>query len=185
MLKEKEYDAILAAVGSEPIVPPIPGVDGNNVVYAPDVYGNEDALAENVVIIGGGEVGVETGMHLAEKGHKVTVLEMLDMLAANAVPIHYYSMFKGAWEKLDNFNYVLQARCTSIGADKVTYTDADGKEHAIEAGSVVIAAGMKPKIDLALEFYGAGDRFFLIGDCNIAGNVQKAMRSAFSTASML
>ena len=67
-------------------VPPIPGVDGKNVVFAQDVYGNEDALAEKVVVIGGGEVGVETGMHLAEKGHKVTLLEMLDMLAPNAPP---------------------------------------------------------------------------------------------------
>jgi 2,4-dienoyl-CoA reductase-like NADH-dependent reductase (Old Yellow Enzyme family)/NADPH-dependent 2,4-dienoyl-CoA reductase/sulfur reductase-like enzyme len=185
MLKEEEYDAVLAAVGSEPIVPRIPGEDGENVVFAKDVYGNEDALAENVVIIGGGEVGVETGMHLAEKGHKVTLLEMQDMLAPDAVPIHYYVMFKEAWEKLENFKYILQARCNSIGADKVTYIDADGAEHAIEAGSVVIAVGMKPKNDLALEFYGVGDRFFMVGDCNVAGNVQKAMRSAFSTASML
>ena len=185
MLKKEKYDAVLVAVGSEPIVPRIPGVDGKNVVFAKDVYGNEDALAEKVVVIGGGEVGVETGMHLAEKGHKVTLLEMLDMLAPNAPPIHFYSMFKEAWEKLPNFKYILKARCTSIGANKVTYTDADGAEHTIEAGSVVIAVGMKPKNDLALKFYGAADRFFMIGDCNVAGNVQKAMRSAFSTASML
>jgi len=185
MLKGEEYDAVLVAVGSEPIVPPIPGADGKNVVFAKDVYGNEDALGENVVVIGGGEVGVETGMHLAEKGHKVTVLEMTDMLAPNAPPTHFYSMFKEAWEKLENFKYILQARCNGIGADKVTYIDADGTEHAIEAGSVVIAVGMKPKNDLALKFYGAADRFFIIGDCNVAGNVQKAMRSAFSTASML
>ncbi len=185
MLKEEKYDAVLAAVGSEPVVPRIPGADGQNVVFAKDVYGNEDALAENVVIIGGGEVGVETGMHLAEKGRRVTVLEMTNMLARDAVPIHYYSMFKEAWEKLENFKYILQARCNGIGADKVTYIDADGAEHAIEAGSVVLAVGMKAKNDLALEFYGTGDRFFIIGDCNVAGNVQKVMRSAFSTASML
>ncbi len=185
MLKEEEYDAVLAAVGSEPIVPNIPGVDGENVVFAPDVYGNEDALAENVVVIGGGEVGVETGMHLAEKGHRVTVLEMMDMLAPDAPPIHYYASFRKAWKKLENFKYILQARCNGIGKDKVTYIDANGKEHAIEAGSVVIAVGMKPKNDLALEFADAGDRFFIIGDCDRAGNIQKAMRSAFSTASML
>ena len=185
MLKGEGYGAVLASVGSEPIVPGIPGVDGKNVVFAKDVFGNEDALAENVVVIGGGTVGVETGMHLAEKGHNVTVLEMAHILARDAVPIHFYSMFREAWEKLENFQYILQARCNGIGADKVTYVDADGAEHAIEAGSVVIAAGIKPKDDLALEFYGAGDRFFMIGDCRGAGNVQKAMRTAFSTASML
>jgi 2,4-dienoyl-CoA reductase-like NADH-dependent reductase (Old Yellow Enzyme family)/thioredoxin reductase len=183
MLKAEEYDVVLAAVGSEPNVPQIPGVKGKNVMMAVDVYGQEDKLAKNVVVIGGGEVGVETGMHLAEKGHQVTVLEMTDMLARNSIPIHFYSMFRDAWEKLENFKFVLDARCTGIGAGKVTYLDKKGQEHSLAAGSVVIAAGMKPKSELALKFYGAGDCFYLIGDCKIPGNVQKAMRSAFSTAS--
>ena len=58
-------------------------------------------------------------------------------------------------------------------------------EHSIEAGSVVIAVGMKPRNDLALEFHDAADRFYIIGDCNVPGNIQKAMRSAFSIASTL
>jgi 2,4-dienoyl-CoA reductase-like NADH-dependent reductase (Old Yellow Enzyme family)/thioredoxin reductase len=184
-LQKEAYDAVLAAVGAEPIVPKIPGIEAKNVVYAPDVYGNKDNLAENVVIIGGGEVGVETGMYLAQKGHKVTVLEMQNMLASKAVPIHFYTMFKEAWEKEKNFKSILPARCTGIAADKVTYVDADGAEHNIKADSVVIAAGMKAKNDLAMQFYDAGDRLYMIGDCNVAGNVQKAMRSAFSTASTL
>jgi NADPH-dependent 2,4-dienoyl-CoA reductase/sulfur reductase-like enzyme len=149
------------------------------------VYGNEDALAENVVVIGGGEVGVETGMHLAEKGHQATILEMTDMLARNTVPIHYYSMFKEAWDKLPNFRYILNARCKSIEDNKVIYVDDAGMEHTIEAGSVVMSVGMKPKNDLGMTFYNAADRFFMIGDCDMTGNVQKAMRSAFSTASLI
>jgi 2,4-dienoyl-CoA reductase-like NADH-dependent reductase (Old Yellow Enzyme family)/thioredoxin reductase len=185
MLKKEKYDAVIVAVGSEPIIPQIPGVDGKNVVFAQDVYGNEDALAEKVVIIGGGEIGVETGIHLAEKGHKVTLLEMLDKLAPDAPPLHFYSMFEEAWEAQPNFKYILNARCTSIGTNEVTYIDAEGAEHAVEADSVVIAVGMKPKNDLALQFYGAGNRFLMIGDCSVAGNVRKAIRSAFSVASML
>jgi 2,4-dienoyl-CoA reductase-like NADH-dependent reductase (Old Yellow Enzyme family)/thioredoxin reductase len=183
LLTEKEYDVVLAAVGSEPIVPPIPGIDGKNVVFAKDVYGNEDKLAEKVVIIGGGEVGVETGMHLAEKGHDVTVLEMRDMLAPDSTPIHFYTMFREAWEKLPNFRSILQARCTAISTNSVTYVVGEGEERNIEAGSVVIAVGMKAKQDQAMKFYGAGERFSMIGDCNVAGNIQKAMRSAFGIAS--
>jgi pyruvate/2-oxoglutarate dehydrogenase complex dihydrolipoamide dehydrogenase (E3) component len=185
MLKKEEYDAVLAAVGAEPIVPDIPGVKGKNVVFAKDIYSNEAALAEKVAIIGGGEVGVEAGMHLAEKGHQVTVLEMGDVLAPKSVPIHFYTMFKAAWEKLDKFKYILNARVTAISDEGVAYKDKDGAKHTVQAGSVVVAVGMKPQHDLALAFYGAGDRFFMIGDCNIAGNIQKTMRSAFSIASML
>lgn len=185
MLKKEEYDAVLVAVGAEPIVPKIPGIKGKNVVFAPDVYGNENTLARKVVIIGGGEVGMETGMHLVEKGHVVTVLEMGKMLAPRSVPIHFYTMFKEAWEKLENFNAIVQARCTGIKADSVAYKDADGAEHTIKCGSVVIAVGLKSKDGLAMKFYGAGDRLYMIGDCDVAGDVQRAIRSAFSAASTL
>jgi 2,4-dienoyl-CoA reductase-like NADH-dependent reductase (Old Yellow Enzyme family)/thioredoxin reductase len=184
-LRTDQYDAVLAAVGSEPIIPAIPGVDRKNVMLVTDVYGKEAYLSGDVVIIGGGEVGVETGMHLAENGHRVTVLEMRGKLAPDSTPLHYYSMFKEAWEKLENFSYILHALCTSIENDHVTYRDKEGKEHKIKAGNVVLAAGMKPKNDLALRFYGSGDSFFMIGDCIAAGNIQKVMRSAFSIASML
>ena len=185
MLNEKNYDVVLAAVGSEPIAPLIPGVEGGNVVFALDVYGNENSLKNDVVIIGGGEVGVETGMHLAEKGHKVILLEMLNKLAPDTAPLHYYSMLMEACHRQKNLSYILNARCTNIGKDKVSYTDADGAVHEIKAGSVVIASGMRPRIGHAMEFSGAGNFFYVIGDCNKTGNVQKAMRSAFSIASMI
>jgi len=185
VLKKESYDAVLVAVGSMPILPPIPGADGKNVVFAENIFGNEDSLAEEVVIVGGGEVGIETGMHLAEKGHRVALLEMGERLAPNAPPAHFYNMFRDAWEGQPNLRCLAKARCTGIGGNQVTYADADGREHTIEAGSVVIAVGVKPMSDLALQFYGSADRFFMIGDCNVVGNVQKALRSAFSVASML
>ena len=89
------------------------------------------------------------------------------------------------WEAQKNSSFVVNARRNGIAEDQVTYVDPDGKEHAIKADSVVIATGMKAKNDLALKFYGAGDRLYMIGDCDKAGNVQKVMRSAFSTASTL
>jgi len=185
MLQKEEYDAVLAAIGSEPVKPDIPGIDGENVFFAPDVYGNEDKLAETVAVIGGGETGVETGMYLAEKGHKVIVLEKDKALATKSVPVHFYTMFRAAWQALDNFSSVVEAEATAISENKVIYKAPDGKTEAVECGSVVIAAGTQAKHASAMKFYDSGDRFFMVGDCNIAGNIQKAIRSAYSTASML
>jgi 2,4-dienoyl-CoA reductase-like NADH-dependent reductase (Old Yellow Enzyme family)/NADPH-dependent 2,4-dienoyl-CoA reductase/sulfur reductase-like enzyme len=182
LIQKEEYDAVIAAVGAAPVAPPIPGINGKNVLFAIEVFGKEDTLAKDVVVIGGGEVGMETGMHLAEKGHQVTVLEMTNMLARDATPLHYYIMFKNAWEKLPNFKPIVSARCNGITQEGVTYLDGKGKEHALKAGSVVIAAGMKAKTDLALGFYGASDRLYMVGDCKAAGDIQRAMRSAFSAA---
>ena len=185
MLKVQSYDAVIVCVGSEPILPPIPGADSPHIIFAPDVYGNEDRLAKDVVVIGGGEVGVETGMHLAENGHQVILLEMEGKLASHAAPLHFYSMFEEAWENQEGFTSILNARCSKIEANTVTYQDIDKKEHQFEAGSIVIAAGMKAKDDLALSFYESAESFYMVGDCYRVGNVQKATRHAFSTAAML
>jgi 2,4-dienoyl-CoA reductase-like NADH-dependent reductase (Old Yellow Enzyme family)/thioredoxin reductase len=185
MLDRERYEVVFAALGADPIVPFIPGAEGKDVVYAPDVYGREDSLADDVAVVGGGEIGVETGMHLAEKGHRVTLLEMQDRLAPEATPVHYYTMFMEAVKKHKNLKCILNARCTGIGRNKVAYTNVDGAWHEIKAGSVVIAVGMKARISKAMELSTAGNSFYMIGDCYRAGNVQKAMRSAFSIASML
>jgi len=184
-LQKEEYDAIIVAIGAEPVIPDISGIDKRHVFYAPDIYGKENNLGKDIAVIGGGETGVETGMYLAEKGHNVILLEKGDALAPKSVPVHFYSMFKDAWEKLPNFKYILNARCTLINEEDVIYVDSNGKEHAIKAQSVVIATGMKPKDTLALNYYGYSDRFFLAGYCSGAANLQKVIRSAFGVASML
>ncbi|MBP2655459.1 MAG: FAD-dependent oxidoreductase [Firmicutes bacterium] len=185
MISNKGYDAVIVAVGSTPVIPQIPGVDGNNVIVAEKVYGNEDNLDKNVVVIGGGEIGVETGMHLAEKGYNVVILEMKDKLAADATPVHYREMVEAAWKKMKNFSFVLNAKCTAISDTEVTYLDAEGNQRTIKAASVVLAAGTSARHDAALRFYGAADKFFMIGDCQVAANVQKCIRSAFAAASQL
>ncbi|WP_168190125.1 FAD-dependent oxidoreductase [Caloramator sp. E03] len=185
MIKDKGYDVVITALGAQPIKPKIPGIDNENVVFAPDAFINPDKLGKKVVVIGGGEVGVETGMYLAKKGHNVTVLEMRDILAADTTLIHYRSMFEEAWKSIPTFSYILNARCTSIEANKVRYIDKNGDEKYIEADSVIVAAGMRSKKEEALNFYGSAGRFYMIGDCKKAATIQQAMRSAYSTASTI
>jgi len=185
MIKAKGYDAVLIAAGADPVIPDIPGADGANVWTPLSVYGNQQALGANVVVIGGAEIGVETGMYLAENGHKVTVLTRQKELAPDATPIHYAEILRAAWEALGNFSYVTEATTTRITAKNVTYVDAKGKAQSIKTDSVVVSAGSRPRQDEAMKFYGSAGRFFIIGDCREVGNVQKCMRSAFATASLI
>lgn len=74
MIQAKGYDAVLVAVGAEPVVSKISGANGSKVHNVVDVYGNEKALGKNVVLIGGDKIGTQTGMYLAENGHTTTVL---------------------------------------------------------------------------------------------------------------
>ncbi|MBP2656518.1 MAG: FAD-dependent oxidoreductase [Firmicutes bacterium] len=185
MIKADGYDAVLLALGAKPNIPDIPGVHGSNVRTAVTVYGDHKSLGERVVVVGGSETGTETGMYLAQSGHKVTVLTRQDRLAPDATPIHYVEMVRAAWESMENFSYIVQATTKSIADGKVTYVDASGNEKTIEADSVVLSGGMTPLQDEALKFYSSADRFFIIGDCRSVGSIQTCMRSAFSIASQL
>ncbi len=182
MVKEGGFDMVIPAVGATPAKPPIPGLDKPHVMVATQSMIHPETAGHNVVVIGGGEVGVEAGMNLAKKGHEVTVLEMTDSLAPEATAIHYYSMFKEAWESIPTFHSVVNATVTCVEDDCVKYKDKEGVEHAIPCDSVVISLGMRPLTQEALSFYGSADRFALVGDCRKPATIEQAMRSAYAVS---
>jgi NADPH-dependent 2,4-dienoyl-CoA reductase/sulfur reductase-like enzyme len=182
LLKRENYDEVIVAIGAEPAYPPIPGVKGKNVIPAVELVGQEDALSHDIVVVGGGEIGVEMGIHMARKGHNVTLLEMGDILSPESVPVHFRSIFEKTWEEQEGFSYQLNARVTQIAEDGVTYVDKDGAEHKISAGNVILAAGMKAKHEEAKTFFDGNVRVHMIGDCNKVGCVQTGVRAAYALA---
>lgn len=185
-LRAEGFDVIAVAAGSEPSAPPIPGADGPNVFFASGIYGScEDRLGDPVIVIGGGEIGVETALYLCELGKRVMVLEMLPELIHDAPHAHYKNMVRDYWRRQPNFRYRCGVVCTAIDADGVRYLTHDGKEEKSFGESVLIATGTKPRADRTMSFAGCAPRVFAIGDCDEAGNVQKAMRSAYGMAMSL
>jgi thioredoxin reductase len=194
MIKQRGYDAVVAALGAEPVASKIPGSDGKNVWNAVDVYGKEKELGKNVVFAGGGEWGVQTAVYLAKAGHKVTVLSAESysgfggekQLFQTSGP-HQGSSLMFVYSHMDNFSAITGAMVTRISEGKVAYKDASGDEKSIQADSVVIYSGLKARQDEALRFYGsAGNAFYTVGDCTArGGNVQKSVRSAFLAASQI
>ena len=79
LIDRLDPDAVIVAVGAEQIVPPIPGVEKAMMSF--DVFGHEDRVGRRVVIIGGGAIGVELGIHLNGLGHECTIVEMAENLA--------------------------------------------------------------------------------------------------------
>ncbi len=181
-IRAEGFEVVLAAVGSKPNIPPIPGVDGAKVHAPLSVYGNHERLGQCVVVVGGSESGAETGLYLAMNGHKVTVLTRQKVLAPEAAQVHYVEMLHNACKAEPNFSHITQATTTRIEPDGVVYADAEGKEHKLFCDDVVLSAGVKPCVDEALAFYGSAERFYLIGDCEKTGSIQSCVRSAFATA---
>ena len=183
MIKAKGFDTIIVAVGSEPNIPKIPGVDSSNVYNIVDAYSKEKSMGKNVVVIGGGEFGTDAGMHIAKAGHNVTMLTSGKELFPEERP-HYPGIIVEAYQDLKNFSIITEGTAKAISEGKVTYKDATGSEKSLPADSVVVYSGLKPKKDEALQFYGAAKQFFTVGDCSEkGGNIQKCIRSAFFTAS--
>lgn len=183
LLSGKGYDVVAVAVGSTPSAPPMPGIDGPNVHFAAQIYGSlEDRLSDEIVMIGGGEIGVETALYLCELGKRVTVLEMLPELIADAPHAHYKNMVHNYWRNQPNFRFQCGVTVTSIDSDGVNYIDHRGQPHKIVCGDVLLSIGSRPLTDEAMSFAGVADRMLVLGDCDRVANVQRAMRSAWSQA---
>jgi NADPH-dependent 2,4-dienoyl-CoA reductase/sulfur reductase-like enzyme len=184
-IKAKGYDAVLVAVGSEPNIPKIPGADGKNVYNIVNAFGKEKEMGKNVVVVGGGEFGVDIGMYLANAGHKVIMMTSeKELLSIDRV--HYQEIIINVYEHMADFDYITEAVPTNISDGKVNYKDAKGNQKSIQADSVVLYAGLKAKQDEAMKFAASANRVCILGDCTgRAGNVQRSIRSAFFTASQI
>ena len=182
LLRGENYDEVIVAIGSEPAYPPIPGVHGGNVIPAIETVAREPEMSHEVVVVGGGEIGVEMGLHLAKHGHEVTLLEMGSILSPESVPVHFRSLFEKAWETQEGFTYHLNAKVTAITPDGVTYVGGDGAEHTLSAKTVVLAAGMKAKQAEAMAMMDGNVRTHMIGDCDKVGCIQTGVRAAYALA---
>ncbi len=175
------FDAVVAAVGSEPVIPPIPGVEC--AWTALDVYGREEKLGDFVAMIGGGQVGVETALHLAELGKKVTIVELQSALAPDASKTHRDELLVKL-EESPAITVVLGGRCTGIDQTGITY-EKDGGTMRVEAGSVVLSVGMRALTGLADSFMGLTDEYAGIGDCAKVGTVEGAAKTGWAAAMRL
>ncbi len=167
-------DAIFAAIGSEPVVPKIPGIE--NALGAEEVYSDPDKAGDRVVILGAGLVGTEMAVYLNKLGKKVTVLEMAGDINGGGNSLQVSAL--KVQIKNSDINMVFNTRAVEIAANGVT-GEKDGVKSFFEADTVICAVGMKAKRDEAFALCQCAPEFYQIGDCLAATNVRDATRSAY------
>jgi 2,4-dienoyl-CoA reductase-like NADH-dependent reductase (Old Yellow Enzyme family)/thioredoxin reductase len=172
-------DAVILAIGSSPIVPPIPGVE--NAMMATDVYGNMGKVGQKVIMVGGGLVGCEVGLHLAKNGREVLVVEMLDEVARDAYRMHRIGLINEMGKML---TYRTGVKCSAITPRGVTVVDKEDKAEFLPADTVIYAIGMNAKKEEVKELRAAAGKIpvYEVGDCVNAAKVFDAVRQGFVAA---
>lgn len=181
-LKNGDYQAVIAAVGSSPIVGKIPGIDGENVVLATNVYGNEEKVGKKVAVIGGGLVGCEAALHLGEMGRDVTVIEMRGVLAPDGYKLHRQMLMHLMEE--NNIKALTDSTCATITDSGVAIAGTDGNKSFVDADTVICALGMKPNRSEveAIKKTAGNLEFYEVGDCVKPAKILEAVHGGYKTA---
>jgi 2-enoate reductase len=177
LVEEIKPDVLIAAVGSKPFSPSIPGMDGEHVVNAADIR-KDTNIGHRVVILGGGLTGCETAIHLANEGHEATVLEQLPEVAMGCGRMHKI----GIAEILENnpaINASTGMTCTVVSKSGVTAVDSDGKETHFPCDSIVVALGMRAESEEIERLRPLVREFYAIGDALRARTIMMAVRDGY------
>ncbi len=155
-------DALVCAVGAQPIVPPIKGIDLPQVKFVEELQKQSPAFGERVVILGGGLVGCETAVHLLQKGHQVTVVEQRNDFAPDATIWHKQALRQ---QLSQGVQLLLNTTAVSITAEGVEVRHTDGSLELLPCDTVFCAVGLKPRAQAREQLHGVTPFFYAIGDC--------------------
>lgn len=178
-VRELAPDTLVCAVGAEPILPDIPGIDRPNVIKGEKIHSRISEMGQRVAIIGGGLVGTELAIALADLGKKPVVIEMQDTYAADSNPQHKNAIH---WQKEHLIDFRLRHTALEITPEGVVAEDPDGLPVTIPADTVVCAVGYRAKEAEVEELRNTAPEFIWLGDCYQPAQVMHAINAAYYQA---
>jgi len=177
IIEMEDYDAVIIAVGAEPLIPDVPGIDRPNVIWAADAMTrHRDKTGKKIVIIGAGDVGMEAALDFTDDGKEVGIIDMMDAPSASG----FNPLIGLLKEKGIEVRY--NTSLVEVTSNGVMVKDKDGRIFEIEADSVLPAAGMKINTSLVESFRHCAPETecVVVGDAKaVGGNITMAVNPAF------
>lgn len=178
VVKDFGADEVVVATGAVPIIPDIPGINGENVVTAVDVLEGKAHALNNVVIIGGNMIGCETAEFLIEYGKKVTVLEKTGEMGIDLAVVPRPFIIKKMKER--GIDIQTNATVTSIEGGSVV-VEKNGETLRLEnVETIIVAAGMTSENELAKALEKEGISCRVVGDASNVSRIMQSLVSAYT-----
>ena len=183
-LKDAGFEAVINAVGAHSAAPRIPGIDSVNVADAWKVLAGEQQVYGTVAVIGGGMVGCETAEYLAARGCKVSVIEMMDKIAAGESTTILPTLLENY--KTYGVEQYPSHKVKEFRMDAVVCENKDGAEVTIPCDYIVLAMGARSNEFDADALEAASIPVYSIGDAaGKAADISNAIRTGYDTACQL
>jgi 2,4-dienoyl-CoA reductase-like NADH-dependent reductase (Old Yellow Enzyme family)/NADPH-dependent 2,4-dienoyl-CoA reductase/sulfur reductase-like enzyme len=179
-VEKEKFDALIIAVGSEPLVPPIPGLKGDNVVVVNNYYIEKEKVSDRVVVLGGGLAGCEAAIHLAQEGKVVHLIELREELAPDANIRHRPILLKEV-EK-NNIHVHTGYKGLEVTEEGVICSDSAGEEHIVPGTTVICALGQRAKRAIVEELIDCAPYVAQIGDCVRPSTITTAVYHGYHAA---
>lgn len=177
---EKENaDALIIAAGSRPLVSPIPGLNGDNVVIVNNYYKEKEKVGDEVVVFGGGLAGCECAIHLGMEGKKVRIVEMRDVLAPDANVRHRPLLLK----EIDKYAEVYTGyKGLEVTEEGVWCEDKEGKKVLVPGSTIICALGQRSRTDIVDELRDCAPYVAVIGDASRVSTITNAVYWGYHAA---
>ncbi len=180
MLESDAPEAVILAIGGKKSVPDIKGLDQPLVCDAWQVLNREKPGGKNIIIIGGGLIGMETADFLVDQDSQVTVVELLKHSPVLRITGHGYQLHKRL--RAANVQFRFSTTISSIEGDRVTLS-CDDKDEILEGiDQVVLAAGMQPRNELKETLQKKNIRHFIVGDASQVRRIIEATEEGAKAA---
>jgi len=173
LVEREAPDVLVLAVGAVPVVPHIPGMDSPKVVLANNLSNEGIVVGAKVVILGGGLVGCESAVHLAQKGKDVTLVEMMKDVAVDA-NVRQRPILLDLFGKLQ-VKVKTRMKGVKITDKGLVCIDETGKEHLFEADTVVCSVGQHALGEVVNNLLDAAPEVVQVGDCVKPQKVTEAL----------